>query len=169
MKGTLLHLDQIQCNACKERHDNVLIDSCCHQYVMEPCSPLGTSVCVKTVSSTVGCDETFPRDDLPALQSPHGQASAQHLCYTQAKVEPGTVAAGPAAAQFFDLLQELVADSAAAMHLVAHDILTIIVAQVKLHVMVLVQAEYGCSLKLLEASMPSQGTEGLSSSTANFR
>lgn len=59
--------------------------------------------------------------------------------------------AGTAGAQYFDLVQEQVADAAAASHLVAHDMLTSIMHHIKLHVSLLIQAEYGCSLSVLGA------------------
>lgn len=41
------------------------------------------------------------------------------------------------------------ADAAAAAHLVAHDMLSSLMHHIKLHVTVLIQAEYGCSLDIL--------------------
>ena len=59
--------------------------------------------------------------------------------------------AGPAAEQYFSLLQEQLADTAVAMHLVAHNVLDSLMQQIKLHVNGLVTLEYGCSLKLLQS------------------
>lgn len=59
------------------------------------------------------------------------------------------LSAGTSGAQYFDLLQELVADAAAAAHLVAHGMLTSIMHHIKLQVSLLIQAECGCSLNIL--------------------
>ncbi len=72
--------------------------------------------------------------------------------------------AGPAAAQYFNLLQEQMADTAVTLHLVSHDMLASIMQQVKLHTNVLILAEYGCSLALLDATNP-----GLATSTLTLR
>jgi len=74
------------------------------------------------------------------------------------------VYAGPAAAQYFNLLQEQMADTAVTLHLVSHDMLASIMQQVKLHTNVLILAEYGCSLALLDATNP-----GLATSTLTLR
>lgn len=58
-------------------------------------------------------------------------------------------AAGTTAAEYFDLVEELVADAAAAAHLVAHNMLTSLMHHIKLHAAMLLQAEYGCSLNIL--------------------
>lgn len=70
--------------------------------------------------------------------------------------------AGPAAAQYFNLLQEQMADTAVTMHLVSHDMLASIMQQIKLHTNVFIRAEYGCSLALLDAANPGSATNALS-------
>lgn len=56
--------------------------------------------------------------------------------------------AGPAAAQYFDLMQEQVADLAVAAHLVVHDLLSGIVYHITQHVRAMVKSEYGCSFEV---------------------
>lgn len=74
------------------------------------------------------------------------------------------VYAGPAAAQYFNLLQEQMADTAVTLHLVSHDMLASIMQQIKLHTNVMIRAEYGRSLALLDATNP-----GLATSTLTLR
>jgi len=45
---------------------------------------------------------------------------------------------------------------------VSHDMLASIMQQIKLHTNVLVRAEYGCSLALLDATSPGSGSSALS-------
>ncbi|KAL0024070.1 hypothetical protein WJX79_002966 [Trebouxia sp. C0005] len=75
---------------------------------------------------------------------------------------PQASAAGPAAAQYFNLLEEQMADTAVTMHMVSHDMLASVMQQIKLHTNVLVRAEYGCSLALLDATNPGSATSALS-------
>ena len=56
--------------------------------------------------------------------------------------------AGPAAAQYFDLLQEQVADQAVAAHLVAHDLLSSTVYHIMQHVRAMVISDYGCGFEV---------------------
>lgn len=57
--------------------------------------------------------------------------------------------AGTSGAEYFDLIDEQVADAGAAAHLVAHDMLTSLMHHIKQHAAMLIQAEYGCSLDIL--------------------
>ena len=52
-------------------------------------------------------------------------------------------------------------DTAVTMHLVAHDMLSSVMHQIKLHTSVLVKAEYGCSLALLDASTSAPGSSSV--------
>ena len=77
------------------------------------------------------------------------QQSSQNLPERAPLDKVGGCAAGTAAAEYFDLVEEQVADAAAAAHLVAHDMLTSLMHHIKLHITMLLQAEYGCSLDIL--------------------
>lgn len=57
--------------------------------------------------------------------------------------------AGTSGAEYFDLIEEQVADAGAAAHLVAHGMLTSLMHHIKQHAAMLIQAEYGCSLDIL--------------------
>ena len=64
------------------------------------------------------------------------------------------VCAGPAGAQYFDLLQEQAGSPAVAGHLVAHDLLSSIVHHISQHVATMVQAEYGCCFGMQHVTGP---------------
>ena len=62
------------------------------------------------------------------------------------------VCAGPAAAQYFDLLHEQLDSAEVAAHMVAHDLMSDILHQISQHVSRLVATEYGCSLDVTPAT-----------------
>lgn len=57
------------------------------------------------------------------------------------------------------------ADNAVTMHLVAHNMLSSVMHQIKLHTSVLVRAEYGCTLALLDASTSGPGSSSVTTMT----
>lgn len=63
--------------------------------------------------------------------------------------------AGPAAAQYFDLLQEQVSSVAVAAHLVAHDVMASVMLHISEHVSAIVQTEFGCNIEALRGTFKS--------------
>lgn len=75
--------------------------------------------------------------------------------------------AGPAAAQYFELLQEQLGNAAVAAHLVAHDMMASILLHVSQHVSAMVRAEYGCNIEALQQT-PTQA-QNISRATEAMR
>ena len=110
-----------------------------HQ-VFDSCSPqLSSRQCCYGLPVRHGIGDSWQVAQASIAEITTGASCQQGQC----------LLAGTSGAEYFDLMEEQVADAGAAAHLVAHDMLTSLMHHIKQHAAMLIQAEYGCSLDIL--------------------